>query len=603
LFVVLLVPANSVLGSKIAHRRQDQYQRAYDKAFSLLQSGRPNEALAEVDAALVADPNNPSLYNLRGLVNAKLGRIDDAEASFRKVVQLEPRLAMGYNNLGTLLWQSGRYDAAAEVFREGLAIEPSDFTGLVGLGTTLDAMQRYAEAAPYLKAAWLSHPEDLQASYEWAHVLRELKRPAEASEVLKRVRAPEGDPIATRLDMLSAVVAEDLGDLASAHRLYLRAYDKTPQSFEIYLGLVRTRRARDLGSISPLPPAPTQLSAEQHFALGLMLASQSAYAEAIDHFEATMRMEPDSYSAGYNLALAYKRAGKPEPGINVLERGVKEHPTGELYNLLASLEEDAGRYVEAARYYRQAVELEPTREQYYFDLGAEYLVHLAFGAALDVFRVGSQKFPDSPRQYVGMGLAQFSLRQYAQAARSYLSALDINPSSPDAFAAWKALPPFLAGAEWEQIRPLLEQLADHHPHSPQALYCYAAALFQHNLAIKDESTFDLVKSLLARAIRLNPKFVEAHLEIANLYEKRKQPREAIASFLEAIRLDPTSEIAHYQLGQAYRDSQRFDLAEQELTVYGQLSRRHREKMAQTLHVIRQFVLTQPDSVVSTSTPK
>src|SRR5207253_2079825 len=61
-----------------------------------------------------------------------------------------------------------------------------------------------------------------------------------------------------------------------------------------------------------LPPAPTALSAEQHFALGLIFASGGAYSAAISHFQQTLRLEPTSYLASYNLALAYRQEGKSQ---------------------------------------------------------------------------------------------------------------------------------------------------------------------------------------------------------------------------------------------------------------------------------------------------
>jgi tetratricopeptide (TPR) repeat protein len=325
-----------------------------------------------------------------------------------------------------------------------------------------------------------------------------------------------------------------------------------------------------------------------------MLASLDAYADAIPHFQQSLQMQPASYSASYNLALAYKRAGNSESAIQTIEQALMQRPTGELYDLLASLEEDAGRYVEAARHYQQAVQLEPTNEHYYFDLGAEYLVHLTFGPALEVFRVGSQKFPKSPRQYVGMGLAQFALRQYAEAAEAFLSALEIDPSSPDAFAAWNALPTFVAVDDWNRIKPRLQQLAERNARSAQALYCYGAAVFRHSVTRRGED-FGLAQSLLERTIRLKPKFGAAHLELASLYAARKENEKAVASFLEAIRLEPDSDIAHYRLGQAYRNMHKLELAERELARYVELSRSHQNKAAQTKSAIRQFVLTQPDS--------
>ncbi len=54
------------------------------------------------------------------------------------------------------------------------------------------------------------------------------------------------------------------------------------------------------------------------------------------------------------------------------------HASAELYSILASLDEESGQYVEAVQSYQRAVELDPNNEQYYFDLGMEYLSHFTF---------------------------------------------------------------------------------------------------------------------------------------------------------------------------------------------------------------------------------
>src|SRR5437016_8926988 len=146
-------------------------------------------------------------------------------------------------------------------------------------------------------------------------------------------------------------------------------------------------------------------------------------------------------------------------GVQTCALPIYQQPNAELYDLQASLEEDAGRYVQAVRHYQSAVDLDPGNEQYYFDLAAEYLVHLTFGPALEVFRVASQKFPASARLHVGEGLAQFALRQYGDAADTFMDALETDPTSPDAFLAWNALPTFVIVAAWEKIQPRLRHLA------------------------------------------------------------------------------------------------------------------------------------------------
>jgi tetratricopeptide (TPR) repeat protein len=577
------------------HRNRASTPSPYDKAFRLLQSGQPDAALAQIDNALATQPNDAGLINLRGLIAAKLGRTGEAEAGFKRVIHLLPHATMGYNNLAALLWQLGRHDEAAKLFRQALTCEPQNWTALVGLGTTLAETRKYGEAAPYLEKAWRSHPGDFQAGYELARSLEELKRPAEAQKILMKLSVPQDSESAARFYALSARVAEQLGDRHATKRDYARAYELSPQSFDIYLALVRASIATREADVAQLPPAPAALSADQHFALGLVFASGGDYAAAISHFQQALELQPTSSSANYNLALAYKQEGQSQAAIEVLERALQRQPNGELYALLASLEEEAGRYVEAVRDYQHAMDRDPVKEQYYFDLGAEYLLHLTFGPAVEVFQVGSKKFPTSPRLYVGRGLAQFALRQYTEAADAFLSALEIDPASPDAFLAWNALPPFVILDGWETIEPRLQRLAKRFPENAQAVFCYAASLSRHGAASRHEEDLDLAQPLLEKVVHLNPRLAVAHLELGALYAEHKQKDKAVASFRAAIRLDPNSEIAHYKLGQIYRDLNQLTLAAQELDLYRQLSRTHRDEMAQTRSAIRQFVLAKPAS--------
>src|SRR5438105_8984271 len=421
----------------------------------------------------------------------------------------------------------------------------------------------------------------------------ELKRPADAQKVLSRLVPPQDSATQAKFYVLSGEVAEQLADQTAASRDYRCAYDLTPQSFDIYLALVRSTLAMRDRSWTQLPPAPIHLSPEQHYGLGLLFASGGAYSAAILHFQQTLQVPPTSYLAAYNLALAYKAEANSQAAIELLQHTVEQQPSAELYDLLASLEEDAGLYLQAVRHYQNAVDLDPEKEQYYFDLGAEYLVHLTFGPALEVFRVSSQKFPAFARLYVGRGLAHFALRQYADAADAVLSALETDPSSPDAFLAWNDLPQFVPAAEWGKIQPRLQRLAERYPENSQIVLCYGAALLHEAMTSGRADSLDGAQSLLEKAVRLNPRLALAHLELGNLYAERKQDSNAIARFREAIRLDPNSEMAHYKLAQIYRNMNNLELAGQELSLYQKLSRNHRDQMAQTRSTIRQFVLAKP----------
>ncbi len=93
-------------------------------------------------------------------------------------------------------------------------------------------------------------------------------------------------------------------------------------------------------------------------------------------------------------------------------------------------------------------------------------------------------------------------------------------------------------------------------------------------------------------MRLQPDFPEAHLELGGLHAARKQDQKAVDEYLETIRQDPRSDVAHYRLGQVYRDMNKMDLATQELDRYQELSRQHQEELKESRSAVTQFVLSQ-----------
>jgi tetratricopeptide (TPR) repeat protein len=597
--------SGSVCGQDVRKPDRGAHERpaAYENAFRLLQQGQAAEALAEIDVALTRRPGTADLWNLRGLAQAQLGKSSDAEGSFRKVIELTPRSPTGYTNLATLFSQQGRLSEAAEIFRQALREQPEDFTALLGLGVTLAAQRQYNAALPYLRKAWTENPGDFQAGYEYAHVLHESKRAGEARQVLAGLGRPPAPALTAKYFALSAVLAEDEGDTKAAVEFYRRAYELAPQNAGFYFSLARAalRLSPEPNSSNPLPAPPEHLTAEQHFALGLLFASFGDYAPAVPQFEQTLNAEPESYNVAFNLALSYKGAGRNADAIELCTRTLRVHPSPELYDLLATLEESCGRYLDAIRHFQRAVELNPTSEQYLFDLGTEYLVHYTFVPANETFRVGTRKFPSSARQFLGLGYANYAQRQYSEAAEAFLMALEIDPASPQVVKAWNSLPEFLSSDQWEKFLPRLRCLAKLHPQTPETLFCYGIALYRSEFAAGGRGGYELAQSLLERTVACNPDFPEVHLELGNLYAARGEKKKAEAELREAIKLQPDSEMAHYRLGQIYRDQDRLAEAQKELALYTDLSRRRREEMARTRSAIKQFILAQ--SPGNSSQPK
>jgi tetratricopeptide (TPR) repeat protein len=569
-------------------------QAAYEQAIQLLQSGRAADALTVIDGAIMAGVRDPSLYNLKGLAASELGRDAEAEESFRTVIRLSPQSAMGYTNLGVLQSKLGRNQEAAVTFREALTHDLKSFTALLGLGESLEVVGKYDEAATWLQKASSVRPGDFQAAYDWAHSLLEARQPAAAKKALTQISAPSEPELALKYYSLAGVIAEAAQDAPEAARSYRQAYAIDPHSYEIYVALVRAALSPESESAKlDLPPAPENLSATQNLAIGLLFVSRDAYEEAIPPLEKTLQQDPFNDIATLNLVQAYKNVGKSAAAIDLAQRALKQRPSAGLHNLLGGLEEESGHYVEAVENYQRAVEIESTNEQYYFDLGMEYLSHFTFGPALEVYRVGTQKFPDSSRQYLGLAFSHYAIREYPAAADAFTKALEIDPDSPAVVKAWNTVLSFLTPNDWEALLPRLSRLQAAHPQSADLDFCYGVAIFRSEFAKGQKAAFERSQSLLEKSVKLRPDFPAAHLELGGLYAAQKQDQKAVDEYLEVIRQDPKSEIAHYRLGQLYRGMNKLDLATQELTRYQELSRLHEEELKRNRSAIQQFVLSQP----------
>ena len=587
----LLVCAATV--RSLASPQATDAQAAFNQALGLLQAGKTADALTTIDNAIAAGARDPSLYNLKGLAAGELGHAQEAEESFRTVIRLQPNAAMGYNNLGVLLAKLGRNQEAATSFREAHTREPQNFNALLGLGTSLAALQKYNEAAGYLQKAWNLHPGDFQCGYEWAHTLLEAKQLSAAKKVLDQLGAPQEPDSAVKYYSLSGVVAERMNEFASAAKSYGQAYALNPSSYNIYLALVRATLSMDPEpGKTTLPAPPEGLSPSQNLALGLLFASRDIFDQAIPRLQAVLQTDPSNEVAILNLALAEKSTGKSSDAIDRLHRALASHPSAVLYNTLGGMEEGSGHYVEAVQSYQRAVELDPTNEQYYFDLGLEYLIHFTFGPAAEVYRVGIQKFPTSSRQYLGLGFSHYAVREYRQAADAFTTALELDPDSPAVFRAWNSVLDSLSPNDWQEFLPRLDRLAAAHPQNAELTFCLGAARFRSEFAKGQKAALDRSQTLLEKSVRLRPDFPAAHLELGALYAAKKMNQKAVDEYLEVTRLDPKSAVPHYRLGQLYREMNKLDLATTELTRYQELARLHQEELKRNRSTIQQFIIPQ-----------
>jgi type IV pilus assembly protein PilF len=178
---------------------------------SLLQEGKPTQALKELLQAVEMDPENPTIRNLLGIAYLEKGLFPQAIESFKKALDLDPKYVEVYNNLGTAYLRAGRipealaeftkavenplyvtphyayynrgqaylalkdYVRARENFQEALRLSPRYSLAYHGLGLAWKGSGRFEEAADAFKKAIEFAPQYAQSHYELGEVLLEMK--------------------------------------------------------------------------------------------------------------------------------------------------------------------------------------------------------------------------------------------------------------------------------------------------------------------------------------------------------------------------------------------------------------------------------------------
>ena len=448
------------------------------------------------------------------------------------------------------------------------------------------------------------------------------------------VYAQEAAPGPTeRLDrqFQAAVAQYESGRLPEAAAALEALVREVPESFEVHelLGLVYSAQSHDAKASAHLEKAvrlkPGSASARMNLGINLVQLGKLQPAEA--EFKKALELEPQNYDANHNLGELYVRSGKVAAATPYLEQAqrinpvaydngydlalayivskrlldarqllhslLKQKDSAELHNLLAEVEEKDGKFVAAANEYELAAHLDPS-EANLFDWGSELLLHRTLDPAITIFEKAAQRYPNSPRVAIGLGIAYYSRGNYDNAVKSLLHAADLSPGDPRVY-------PFLSRAydsspsQADEVIARFRRFAEQQPNDGRAQYYYAMSLWKGKRA--QDSSLDLVnvETLLKRAIALDSSFAEAHLQLGNLLSDQHKYSDAVPEYRRALEINSDLADAHYRLGQAYVHTGEKDKAQEQLQVYQKLREQHLAELDKQRAEVRQFVYAAKDA--------
>jgi Flp pilus assembly protein TadD len=177
-----------------------------------------DRAVAEFRQSQAANAERAEAQVTLGAFEARLGRVEAAEAAYRMAIALRQQFAPAYVNLADLLRTVGRDAEGEQLLREGLDTVPAMGRPPLqhALGLQLVRAKRYDDAMVWLRLAAEGDADHARYAFVYGVALHDTGQVVEGRRVLERAASRHpGD-----IDILSALVAfsQEAGDVAASRR-------------------------------------------------------------------------------------------------------------------------------------------------------------------------------------------------------------------------------------------------------------------------------------------------------------------------------------------------------------------------------------------------
>jgi predicted O-linked N-acetylglucosamine transferase (SPINDLY family) len=271
----------------------------------------------------------------------KAGKIDQAEASLRKILELHPNHPVALHGMGVLHYLTGRRESALWLVRSAITNSPKDVEYHHNLGRMLHEMKRLEEAAAALQTAIDLKPDHVEAINRLGNIYQEMGKIDQAVECFRK-NTPLL-PSNPNVFYNYANALKDQHDLDAAIAAYRTAISLNPKFADAY---------HNLGLVYQLYCRPD---------------------DAIDAYQHALEIQPNRADSCVNLGNALKDSGKFEEGLACYQRAQDLNPqlpgahSARLFSLYYHPDSDTNRILSEFRAWSRRF-AEPLR--------AEILPHL-----------------------------------------------------------------------------------------------------------------------------------------------------------------------------------------------------------------------------------
>ncbi len=467
-----------------------------DEGVSLFREGRFDQALVKLEQANRVTPNNPTIENLLGITETKLGHIEKGDNHYRKAIRLDPSQAAPHRNLGFNLLTGRDYVRAEPELREATRLDPKDHFAHYYLLLLALATQHDADALEQASNAdkLIDNDPEVGASLVEAEI-----RLGRANDANNRIERLEGaNQLPPEREYQIAVLLSQHAFYSQAVHCFSRIVSLDPSwqnRYNLALALLYDGQAVKASTMLDSLHTEQPANADILMFLGSAYEMQEKIPEALEAYRAAVVADPSNPDRTLDYTRLLMDGDRYDEAIQVVQAGMGETAaTAPLQLRLGALEMVKGDYVAARKAFNEALAADPELDVAYVGLAQTYAREADDSSAIRVLETARNKRPGHYLLEYYFGLLASRLGREQEAIVALKEAARLEPKSSDPlFELGKA---YGSQQDWSNARQALEHAIDLNPQFAPAHYQLSRAYEHLGLSSKAEQEAQLTHALV-----------------------------------------------------------------------------------------------------------
>ncbi|MGB7232788.1 MAG: tetratricopeptide repeat protein [Candidatus Acidiferrum sp.] len=456
------------------------------------------------------------------------GSVDAAKGKIQEEIQRDPSSVQAYNLLGIIETNQKDYANAQQAFEQALKLAPNLTGTHNNLGNLYVAQGKLDLAEAEFRRVLRLEPENRDGNYNLGLLLQAKKQPSDAIVHFLRVHPLDNT---TRFNLT---------------RAYFQA-GKTPEALKM---------ASELS-------AQDKTDVQLHYTLGILLATQKQYHAAQLELEQANALQPETPDILYNLGQVYLRTGDTAKAELVLNRALKLKPDSpETLYVLAQVYQQENRSVDALDALVHAHKLAPKNTDIILLLARVSMSQNYFEDAIPLLESGLNIAPQRADLHAALGESYFKADKTEKAIAEFQKLIELDPTAQSyAFMgiSYRRL------GQFDKARENFEAGLKRDPNNAFCLFNIGYIEERQGHAAQAEAWFQ-------RALRANPDFPEALLELADLRVAGKRFEEAAVLLRKYVKVSKQPAAGYYKLAMVEKSLHQTAASQRDLQVFQTLSK-------------------------------